>query len=211
MEFFFKNIFYFITKRKNVRQMMRTSLKDAWGDDDQPITPKSAPVPTPQLIPATPNRSPVNHISPRYAAQPAMVNMNPEMFQQLINSSAQYQEPAPVHTDTRERLDVQLLTNINQLLADSENFIIQKTAKIQKNFNSQLSKTMSTAFEEYVKPSSTSSVSWLSVVILIVVCVLFVILFVLQYCYFSKTKQLIQGLNLARVPLDVYHPNLVQL
>jgi hypothetical protein len=162
--------------------MIRTSLQDVWGQEDQRIRPKTSP-------------SQQQHVTER------QINLNHENFQQIIGANDD------------ERKEARLLNNINQMLADSENFIISKSVDLQRDLHNQTQKAIDrlTEAKSTKTDNSNATARWIPIVILVLLIVFFIVLFVTQHCYFAKTIRTLKALNLARVPLDVYHPNLIQI
>jgi hypothetical protein len=153
------------------------------------------------------------------------VNLSPDEFSNMFGSKDKIFETAmsathvmpdnkagePAHdTNTKQaESDTRLLNNINQMLGDTENFVIRKIADVQRTFASKTQKSiedLAVAHQHQKVPFN-----WVGLTVLVLIVILFITLFVMQNCYFRRTLKALRALNIQRVQLDVLHPELTGL
>lgn len=185
--------------------MIRTSIKDAWGGEEvavkqtrDSIESKAA---SQHRQEPQPDYQQIQHIQPIQQEQymPQMQHI-PQMQQrpEYDDIDVNIQDDAPA-------TEAKLLNQINQMLAESENFIIRKLADIQTKCQAQTQKSIADLEHKRDKPAPL----WPTVVILVSIIILFIILFLTQHMYFARAVKELKQLNMDRVPLDVYHSNLI--
>jgi len=121
----------------------------------------------------------------------------------------------PTHTDEADKdREVKLLNQINQMLGDTETFLIRKIADVQRTFAVQTQRSLqdlSGQLENQRPQQQQQQFNWVGVIAIILLVIFFITLFIVQQCYFTKTIRALKSLNSQRVVLDVLHPELTRL